>query len=293
MAKRLTISDGRLDLLERHRLAAERVRRADAEHAAHGHQLLGLVVDLLGERAVLLGQIAAHRMLQVGDDAGTPHVRFAAHAIGVLAADIERVLENRHVAEGGRVTIDRLLRHLAQADALDLRVRAGEVLPHEAGAQADGVEDLRAAVRLVGRDAHLGHDLEDGLADGLDVALLDLLGRHLLVEVGQHLLQRLEGEIGVDRLGAIAGQRAELMHLVGLARLDHETDGRAQALLDQVMVHGRRRQQRRDGNAVRADGAVGQDDDVVFLRAHGLLGFGAYAVERRRHARRALLGRDR
>ena len=37
--------------------------------------------------------------------------------------------------------------------------------------------------------------------------------------------------------------------------------------------------------------AVGQDDDVVFLRAHGLLGLGAHAVERRRHARRALLGR--
>ena len=45
-------------------------RRADAEHAAHGHQLLGLVVDLLGERAVLVGQVAAHGVLQVGDDAG-------------------------------------------------------------------------------------------------------------------------------------------------------------------------------------------------------------------------------
>ena len=164
-------------------------------------------------------------------------------------------------------------------------------LLHEARAQADRVEDLRAAVRLVGRDAHLGHDLEDGLADSLDVALLDLFGRHFLVELGQHLLERLEGEIRVDRLGAIAGQRAELMHLVGFARLDDETDRGAQALLDQVMVHRRRREQRRNGNAVRADGAVGQDDDVVFLRAHGLLGLGAYAVERRRHPRRALLGR--
>ena len=38
---------------------------------------------------------------------------------------------------------------------------------------------------------------------------------------------------------------------------------------------------------------VRQDDDVVVLRAHGLLGLRAHAVERRRHAGRALLGRVR
>ena len=72
--------------------------------------------------------------------------------------------------------LDRLARDLAQADAFDLRVRAGEVLlARTLDLQADGVEDLRAAVGLVGRDAHLGHDLQHALVDRLDVALLRLL----------------------------------------------------------------------------------------------------------------------
>ena len=57
------------------------------------------------------------------------------------------------------------------------------------------------------------------------------------------------------------------------------------------MVHGRGREQRRDRNAVGPGGAVRQDDDVVLLGAHGLLGLGAHHVERRRHAGGALLGR--
>ncbi len=129
------------------------------------------------------------------------------------------------------MALDRFARDLAQADALDLGMRAGEIAIDERLAKADGVEDLRAAIRLVGRDAHLGHDLEHRLADRLDVALLHVVGRQVGAEIGQHLLQRLEGEIRVDRLGAVAGERAELMHLVGFAGFDDETDRRAQALL--------------------------------------------------------------
>ena len=103
-------------------------RRLQAEQAAQRHQLLGLVVDLLGVGAILVGQVAAHGVLQVGDHAGPPHVRLAADAVGILAADIERVLQHRHVAERLAVPLGRLARDLAQADALHLGVRAGEVL---------------------------------------------------------------------------------------------------------------------------------------------------------------------
>ncbi len=284
---------GGLDLLQRHRLAPHLLRALHVEEAAQGHQLLGLVVDLARERAVLVGQVAAHRMLQVGHHRRPPHVRLAADAIGILAADVERVLEHRHVAEGLAMPLGRLARDLAQADAFDLRVRAGEVLLHEGRAQADRIEDLRAAIGLIGRDAHLGHDLQDALVDRLDVALLRFLVGELLVELGQQLLQRLEGQIRIDRLRAVARQHGELMHLVRLAGLHHQADGRAQALLDQVMVHGRGGEQRRDRNPIRAGRAVRQDDDVVLLRAHGLLGLGAHHVERVGHAARALLDRDR
>ena len=284
-------SRGGLDLLQRHRLALELLRGPDAEQAAQGHQLLGLVVDLPCVGAVLVRQVAAHRVLQVCDHARAPHVRLAAHAVGVLATHVQVVLQRRHVAEGQAMALGRLARDLAQPNAFNLGVGAGEVLLHEGRLEADGVEDLGAAVGLVGGDAHLGHHLQQPLIDRLDIALLRLLQRQLLVELRQQLLQRLEGEIGVDGLRTVAGEHAELVHLVRLPGLHDEAHPGAQALADQVMVHGRGGQQRRDGNAVRARRPVGQDDDVVLARAHRLLGLRAHHVERGEHAGGTLLGR--
>jgi hypothetical protein len=86
------------------------------------------------------------------------------------------LLVDRVVAIGRRVAPHGFLGDLLDAHALDRRGGAGEVLVHEGGAEADRVEDLRAAIGLIGRDAHLGHDLEDALADRLDVVLLHVLG---------------------------------------------------------------------------------------------------------------------
>ena len=56
------------------------------------------------------------------------------------------------------------------------------------------------------------------------------------------------------------------------------------------MVHRRGRQQRRDRNAVRADRAVRQDQDVVAVE-HRVVGLGADASTRRAMPARALVGR--
>ena len=202
-------------------------------------------------------------MLQVGDHARPPHVGFAADAVGILAAHVERVLQNGHVAEGLAMPLRRLARDLAQPDAFHLRMGAGEILLHERRAQAHGVEDLRAAVGLIGGDAHLGHHLQQPLVDGLGVALQRFLERQLLVELGQDLLQRLEGEIGVDRLRAVAGQHRELVHLVRLAGLDDQADLGAQALPDQVMMHGRGGEQRRESES--GPGPTARSDRMTML----------------------------
>ena len=68
--------------------------------------------------------------------------------------------------------------------------------------QADRVEDLGAAIGLVGGDAHLGHHLQHALADRLDVVAPHRLGRRRDLALDAQRSQRLEGEIGVDRLGA-------------------------------------------------------------------------------------------
>ena len=79
-----------------------------------------------------------------------------------------------------------------------------------------------------------------------------------------------------------------MMHLARLAGLDDEADRGAQPRADQVMMHGRRRQQGRDRDAVGANEAVRQDDDVVAAR-NSLVGARAEPVDRRRHALRPAL----
>ena len=80
------------------------------------------------------------------------------------------------------------------------------------------------------------------------------------------------------------------MHLARFAGLDDEADRRAQALADQVMMHGRGREQRRNRNAIGTDHAVGKDDDVV-AAVHRRFGALAQALQRVLHAGRALLDR--
>ena len=235
-------------------------------------------------------RIAAHRVLQLRHRLGGPHVVLAAHAHGVVAADAEHGAVDRRVGEGVAVAAHGLFRDLGQPYALDARVGAGEILVDEFLAQADRVEDLRAAIGLVGGDAHLGHHLQKPLVDRLDVALDDFLLVDFLRQVVLDRDQRLEGEIGVDRFRAVAGQTREMVHLARLTGLQHHADRGAQALADEVVVHGGAGEQRRDRNAVGAGFAVGEDEDVAAV-AHFVFGALAQFVDRPAHAVGAVLGR--
>ncbi len=117
----------RLDFVERHRLG----RELELEQAAQRHHALRLVVDQL--RVILVGRVAvrARRVLQLGDRVRRPHVLFAADAVLVFAAGVERVAQHRVVAERELVQAERLLGDLEQADALDVARGAGEVLVDE------------------------------------------------------------------------------------------------------------------------------------------------------------------
>ena len=152
----------------------------EAHQAADGQQPLALLVDRCRRRSrYSSGSVAAHGVLQLGDALRRPGVVLAAQAPGVGAADVQHVAIDRRVAIGVAVTAHALLGDLGQAGALDRGVGAGEVLLDEGGREPDRVEDLRAAVGLVGGDAHLGHHLQHALAERLDVVLLHLVGLEL------------------------------------------------------------------------------------------------------------------
>src|SRR3546814_7592146 len=66
-------------------------------------------------------------------------------------------------------------------------------------------------------------DLRLGLGDA---------GDHVVVD---EVLDRLEGEVGVDGSGAVAQQEGHVVHLAGVAALDHQADSGAGLLADEVV----------------------------------------------------------
>ncbi len=155
---------------------------------------------------------------------------FAANAVAIVPADIEQVLVDRVVAKRVGVPAHGFLADFGQAYAFNGRRCSREVFRDQLGRQTHCIEDLRAAVGLVGRDAHLGHHLQHAFADGLDVVLLHVFFRELHALALTDLFQRLERQIGVHCLGAVAGQRAEVMDLARFACLDHEAHLHPKAL---------------------------------------------------------------
>ncbi len=79
------------------------------------------------------------------------------------------------------------------------------------------------------------------------------------------------------------------MHLAGRAGFDHQAGAGTQAGIDQMMMHGGGRQQRRDGDVIGIDRAVGQNQNIAAL-AHRLFGAGAQRFKRSCHAGRTLIG---
>ena len=173
-----------------------------------------------------------------------------------------------------------LCRELGHAYAADPRGRAGEVLVDESLREAHGLEDLRALVALHRGDAHLGHDLDDALGDGLLVGLDGLLVRGLGQEARlDHVVDGLEDEVGVDRRDSVADQHREVVDLSGLPGLEDYADPRAGLVADEVVVEAGHREEGGDGDHVLVDAPVREDEDVRSL-GEGLVGLGAYSFHR-------------
>ena len=164
---------------------------------------------------------------------------------------------------GGCVAANGLALDLLDADSADAGGGPGEVAVDELLVQADGLEYLRAAVALECRDAHLGHDLDDALEDGLDVVFLGglVVGTVGVRPLAGHLGEGLERDVRVDGARAVAEEEGYLAHVPRLAGLDDDADLRAKALTDEVVMQARSRQEAGYGGVLGVDVAVGQDDD--------------------------------
>ena len=182
---------------------------------------LALVVDDL--RVFLVGAevVGTGGVLQLGNRVRRPHVLFATGTPGVFAPRIQHGGQDRVVAESGGVHAEGFFGDLKHTDTAHSAGGAGEILVDGLAVDADGLEQLRTAVRHVSRDAHLGHDLGQALADRLDVVVNGFFGRQVARQLFVQCSQGFHGQVGVHGFGAVTGQHSKVVNFAGGAGLNH------------------------------------------------------------------------
>ena len=262
----------------------------ELEQAAQRGHVLRAVVDqlrvLLEDGVVVL----ARRLLQLVHGLRVEQVVLPTLAPLVLAAGVEAAAVRLELRVGGAVAHAGLGGDDVEADPLDAGVGPGEVAVDHLLPDADRLEDLRAAVRLEGRDAHFRHHLHDPLHHRLVVVVVGLFES----EVGQHPLadqvaEALVDHVRVDGVGAVPEQQAEVVDLARLPRLDGDARPRPLAGADQVVVQPGYRQQRRYRGQALVEAAVGEDQDGC-AAVDRRLGRGEQLVEGLPHALLPRLG---
>ena len=225
---------GQLDLLQRNGLGGVNF---ELEQTTQRHVTLALVIDQLGIFFVSVPVVGARAVLQLGDGIWAPHMLFATGAPGVFSAGVQHVGQHRIVAKCSFVGADRFFGNVEHADALNTACSTGEVLGNGVAGQANGFKQLCSAVAHVGGHAHLGHDLGQALANGLDVVVNGFVGaqisRQVLVDFGQGFHR----EVGVDSFCPITCQHSEVMYFARCARLHNQTCCGAQAFFHQMLVN--------------------------------------------------------
>ena len=272
-----------LDLVERDRGPVG----PEAQQAAQRRAARRVGVDGRGELVVRRLPAAAHRVLQERDRLRVPLVVLAVAAPRVEADDGQQLAGRARI--GARMPDEHTRSDLVEPDAADAGGRAREVALDERGREADGLEDLRAAVGGDGRDPHLRDHLQEALADGLDRTCLGVLAREVDASLVDQLPDRAEHQVRVDGRRAVADQHGDALHAARLARLDDEAGLQARPRAHEMVVHRTDREQRGDRRALRPDGAVGEDEDVGAARER-VVGVVAEALERRLETIRAVLG---
>ncbi len=243
----------------------------ETEKAAELVQVLGAVVDQL--RVFLEKRVLARPacLLKGVHALGIVEVELAVFPPLPVPALVEGLDGAGAVGVGLSVADRGFLGDLLEADAADSSRRAGEVGVDEGIREPEGLEYLGALVGLDGGNPHLGHGLDDALVGRLDEVRDRLLGgRAVHHAVRRGVLDRLEGEVGVDGRYAVADEAGEVMDLPRLPRFEDEAHLGPRFLFHEVMVETRDGEEGRYRGLALPDPAVGEDDDRGLV-GHGLI----------------------
>ena len=183
--------------------------------------------------------------------------------------------------EGALVARDGLVGDLLVADAAERRRGAFEALLDDLVADAQCLEDVRAAVAEQRADAHLGHDLQQAGLDGGLVILFRLRrgDRRGGLVGGREVADRGERQVRINGSGAVADQAGDVVDVTRLARLGDEVALEADAGVDELRGDRAHREEHGDGDLVAGDTLVGEDDDARAVGLHGTEGAGGDVLE--------------
>ena len=238
----------RFNLIDRDRFA---FRRDGQQIAQHGDRPL---VHQLGVGLIVAIFPAVHRFLQ-----RVHHVR----VVGVVFAAVHEfqqaaLLQRFAFQPGALGKVLQILLEIAEAGAANAADHALEAQIRQIAVQADRFEQLGAAVRGDGRNAHLGHDLVQAFVDAVAVVqhhvavfLVDRLAVH---QLGQGFI----GQVRVDGGRAEAEQHGEVVRIAGAGGFNDQVGVAAQAFFHQAGLHGADCHRSRHRQAAGRDGAVGQ-----------------------------------
>ena len=159
--------------------------------------------------------------------------------------------------------------------------------------QANGFEDLCAAIALERADAHLREGFQQALVNPLDEVFLGILAgdvRRQESATGQ-VVQGFEGQVGVDGACAVADEQGKVHDFARLAALDDDCHLGARLLLHQPVVHCGHGQQTGNGRIGGIDAPIGEDQQRV-ARVDSVRCAIAQVVKRVLQPRLAILGAE-
>ncbi len=204
--------------------------------------------------------------MEGADDVGVDVVVFGATSAELHDARAgQRLAIRLRVGEGGGMLREDVLGQIFEAQPAELAHRPRQAEVDDVVAKAECLEDLGAPVGVDRRDPHLRHDLQHAVFERGAVALLRVAARELVAPADAALVgevgERLEGELGDDRVRPVAEQAG---HVVGdpcLVRLGHYARVGAQPLSQQALVGSPHREQYRDARPQLVAAHVADDDD--------------------------------
>src|SRR5512140_1262298 len=151
-----------------------------------------------------------------------------------------------------------------ERDTADARRRPREESIDHFFVDAQGLKDLRTTIGAEKGYAHFGHHLQDAFFNRMLEILDSLLRCESIQPLCAHCFpDRRERDVRMHRVGPVADQRGEMMHIARLARVGHDADLQPFVAPEKMAMDGPNGKQDRGRNMLRVDTSVGQNNEII------------------------------